>query len=373
MKSLFSAVGTYFKRCDLVLLSIAVVTSLMGLAAVYSATLSFDRSKFVIVQSAAILIGIAAFFIVGLIDLDRVGDLWPAAYILNLLLLLSLKFFGIGGETTGNNSWINLGVISVQPAEIGKIIFIFTFARHIYVLRDRLDYFSSVLQLIIHALSTAGFVYIFSDDLGMCIAYLMIFVIMLFASGISMKIFLPMCAAGAASLVPLWMFFLKSYHKLRIIVLFNPEASPKIAYNGIQSMIAAGGGKLFGYGFLKGPQTQYGILPSKHTDFIFSSICEEWGFIGGIVIIAMLTFLVWRMFYDASETYDRFSYLMCIGIGGMFMIQILINIGMSLGIMPVIGLTLPLVSYGGTSVATMYVALGIVSGFKMRKRPDRLR
>ena len=373
MKALFKATAAYIKKCDLMLLAIAVTASLMGLVAVYSATLSMGSDKYMIVQAAAIALGCIGFFIITLFDLDRFGDLWIWAYLFNLVFLFSLRFLGTGGETTGNNSWIRFGPIGIQPAEIGKLIFIFTFARHIYVLRDRINRPSSVLQLIFHALSTAGFVYIFSDDLGMCIIYLMIFIIMFFASCISMKWFLSLCAGGLASLAPLWMFVLKPYHKYRILVLFDPDINPDIAYHGIQSMIAVGGGKLFGYGYLQGPQTQYATLPEKHNDFIFSTICEEWGFIGGVAVILVLCLLVWRIYHDAFEAYDRFSYLVCIGIGGMFMSQILINIGMCLGIMPVIGITLPFFSYGGTSVVTCFGALGIVCGLKMRERPERLR
>jgi rod shape determining protein RodA len=195
---------------------------------------------------------------------------------------------------------------------------------------------------------------------------------MLFASGLPMKLFTSLCLLGGASLVPLWRWFLKDYHKLRILVLFDPEVSARIAYNGIQSMIAVGGGGLFGYGFLKGPQTQYSVLPAKHTDFIFASIAEEEGFIGAMLVIALLSVLVWRVFWSASQVHDRFSFMMCVGIGGMLMSQILINVGMCLGVMPVIGITLPLISYGGTSVVTTFAALGLVCGVKMRQRPERL-
>lgn len=377
MKAKLTALKNYLKKCDLVLLAIALVLSAIGVVAIYSATRYLPKvsnpNKLIIVQCGAIVIGVAAFFIASLIDLDRFGDLWPAAYVLNLVMLLSLKFLGEGGESTGNNSWIRFAGIGIQPAEIGKLIFIFTFARHIYVLRDRLDSLAALIQLSVHALVTIGFIYIFSGDMGMCVVYLIIFVFMLFASGIPMKLFIPFCLLGCGAAVPLWMFGLKTYHKDRILVLFNPDVNPKIAYNGLQSMIAVGAGQLFGCGYMKGSQTQYGILPAKHTDFIFASICEEWGFIGGVTVIAVLTLLVWRVLYNASQSYDRFSYLLCIGVGGMLMAQVLINVGMCLGIMPVIGITLPLTSYGGTSVVTTFAALGIISGIHSRQRPDRLR
>ncbi len=372
MKKVLRSAKEYLQKCDLTLLAMALIISCVGLAAIYSAAYSYHRPKFLIVQGAAAALGVCAYFVVSLIDLDRFGDLWPAALVLNLLMLFSLRFLGEGGESTGNNSWIRFGPIGVQPAELGKIIFVFTFSRHIYSLRDRMDSLGSLAQLLAHALVTAGFVYLFSDDLGMCVVYIMITVIMLFASGLPMKLFAPLCLLGGASLVPLWRWFLKDYHKLRILVLFDPEVSARIAYNGIQSMIAVGGGGLFGYGFLKGPQTQYSVLPAKHTDFIFASIAEEEGFIGAMLVIVLLSVLVWRVFWSASQVHDRFSFMMCVGIGGMLMSQILINVGMCLGVMPVIGITLPLISYGGTSVVTTFAALGLVCGVKMRQRPERL-
>ncbi len=372
MKTLSANIFAFIKKCDLMLLAMAVATSCVGLLAVKSATLSFDTNRFLIVQGGAIVLGIIGFFVVSLIDFDQFGDFWPAAFVFNLAFLFSLVIFGTGGETTGNNSWIRFAGIGVQPAEVGKLIFTFTFARHIYKLRDRINQTSSVVALMLHALITAGFVFIFSDDLGMCIIYILMMAAMLFASGMSFKWLGPIFVSGCVALVPLWMFVLKDYHKLRVMVIFNPEASAKIAYNGIQSMIAVGGGQLMGYGYGAGPQTQFGFLPAKHTDFIFASFAEEWGFVGAGLLLLLLCIIVWRIFYGGYQCNDRFSYLVCVGLGSMMMFQIMINVGMCLGIMPVVGLTLPFVSYGGTSVLSMFLALGMVSSVRLRQRPDRL-
>ena len=138
-------------------------------------------------------------------------------------------------------------------------------------------------------------------------------------------------------------------------------------------MMTVGGGQLTGQGYLNGLMNQHNRLPSKHTDFIFSTICEEWGFIGAMAVLLILTFLVWKIFIDAGRADNRFGYLMCIGIGAMFMVQILINVGMCLGIMPVIGLTLPFISYGGSSIITLYACMGIVSSVKAKTLPSWLR
>ena len=377
MTTLLSSLWDYIKKCDLGLLFIALLLSAVGLTAIYSAAQAMDGgSRFIMIQGLAIVIGLFAYFLVSAVDLEKFGDFWIWAYVFNLLFQLSLIFLGTAGET-GNRSWIRLdklGIpLGIQPAEIGKLIFIFTLSRHIYILKDKLDSLIALGQLTAHTMVLVLVISVISSDLGMCLAYLGIFVFMLFASGLSMKIFLPLCAAGGAALVPIWMFFLKGYQKVRILVLFDPSVDPDIAFNGLRSMMTVGSGQLRGQGYLKGLMTQHNRLPSKHTDFIFSTIAEEWGFIGAMVVLLILTFLVWKIFLDAGKADNRFGYLMCIGIGAMFMVQILINVGMCLGIMPVIGLTLPFISYGGTSVMTMYAALGMVSGLQMRKRPDRLK
>ena len=377
MKTLFQSLWEYIRKCDLGLLLIAFLLSGIGMVAIYSASLTLaGSSRFIMIQGLAIAIGIFAYFFVAAVDLEKFGDFWLYAYLFNLLFQFSLLFLGTAGET-GNRSWIRLdklGIpLGIQPAEIGKLIYIFTISRHMYILRDKLNTLKALMQLGAHTLILVAVIYVISSDLGMCLAYIGIFIFMLFASGISMKIYLPLCAAGAAALVPIWKYFLKGYQKTRILVLFDPSVDPDVAHNGLRSMMTVGGGQLTGQGYLNGLMNQHNRLPSKHTDFIFSTICEEWGFIGAMAVLLILTFLVWKIFIDAGRADNRFGYLMCIGIGAMFMVQILINVGMCLGIMPVIGLTLPFISYGGTSVMTMYAALGMVCGLQMRKRPDRLK
>ncbi len=378
MKVHLRSLWEYIKKCDLGLLAIALVLSVIGLAAVYSATRTLNSNKYMYVQTLAVGLGILAYFIISAVDLDKFGDFWMWAYLFNILLQLSLIFLGTEGNT-GNRSWIrlqDLGIpipLGIQPAEIGKLIYIFTLSRHMYILRDKLDRLTSLVQLAAHTLILVGVIYLTSSDLGMCVAYMGIFVFMLFASGISMKIFLPLCGAGCAALVPVWKFFLKGYQKTRILVLFDPSVDPVVAYNGLRSMMTVGGGRLTGQGYLQGAMNQHARLPEKYTDFIFATICEEWGFIGAVVVLVIFSFLIWKILHDASWADNRFGYLVCVGISSMLMVQILINVGMCLGIMPVIGLTLPFISYGGTSVMTMYTALGMVCGLQMRKRPDRLR
>ncbi len=194
---------------------------------------------------------------------------------------------------------------------------------------------------------------------------------MFFASGISLWWLGGIAAVGAAAVPILWRF-MGEYQQLRILVVFDPSLSPQYSWHAKQSMIALGNGGMFGQGFTQGSQVQSGVLYAKHTDFIFSTAGEEFGFLGCAVILLLLFALVLRIFLDAGRTGSHLGSLVCIGIGGMLLTQVLINVGMCLGIMPVIGLTLPLLSYGGTSVLTTLTSLGLVSGFVARKRPSRL-
>ena len=278
---------------------------------------------------------------------------------------------GTAGDT-GNRSWIRFGGIGIQPAEFGKIIFICTLACHIDRLKDRINSVKAIVQLTLHFLLTVAAVYIPSKDLGMAVAYVFIFAIMMFSSGLSWK-WIGGITAGAVAVSPLVWRFLGDYQRNRILVLFDPAIDPSIYYQTDQSILALGAGQFLGSGYMQGRQTQYNILPAKYTDSIFSVIGEEFGFVGCCVVIVLLGTLVLRLFYNASQCDNRFSYLICAGMASMFTIQILINIGMCVGVMPVIGLTLPFFSYGGSSLVTMFLSLGIVAGFVLRQRPAWLR
>ncbi|MCX7614812.1 MAG: rod shape-determining protein RodA [Clostridiales bacterium] len=360
------------RHADLYLLFLALLSSGFGMVLIYSATRSFDTNRYVIIQFAAILVGLLVYIIISFLDIDLFSRIWVWLFLINLVLLASLAVLGVGGETVGNNSWIRFAGIGIQPAEIGKIIFIFTLSQHITLLRDRLNRLSSLFQLALHTMIIAGFVYIFSGDLGMTLAYPFIFLVMLFAAGLANR-YIIIGTALSLGIAPLiWKFFLKDYQKSRILVVFNPSLDPAKAYHALQSKIALGAGQLTGRGFLQGRQTQYSVLPSKHTDFIFSVAGEEFGFIGCMIVIGLLSLLILRIFYVAYKSSSGFSYLVCIGIGGMLFFQTFVNIGMCVGITPVIGLTLPLFSSGGSSIVTTFTALGIVSGIRMRGQPKWL-
>lgn len=370
---MFRAIYTYFKKTDKILLFLSIISSVYGLVLINSATASYDTNQFIIIQGSAIIIGLISFIIVSLIDVDHFGIAWRFIFFLNLALQCSLLVFGVGGDTTGNNSWLRFGGIGIQPAEIGKILFIFSFSMHVSLLRERMNHIKYLIRLLIHAGIVFGTVIFTSNDMGMAIAYAIITVVILFIGGLSMKWFYA-AAIAVLALVPIvWNFVLAGYQKLRILVIFDPTLDPDKAYQGLQSQTAIGAGGFTGSGYLEGSLTQFGGLPAKHTDFIFSVAAEEFGFVGAVAIIILLSLLIIRLFFVCFIAPTDFGSLICAGIGGMFLFQSVQNILMCLAITPVIGLTLPFFSYGGTSIVTMYLAVGIVSGIRMREVPDHLK
>jgi rod shape determining protein RodA len=207
----------------------------------------------------------------------------------------------------------------------------------------------------------------------MIVVYLFIFLFMLFASG-AMLVWFFAAAGAVAAAAPLVWNHLGEYQKMRILVVLDETLDPLgYGWQAARCKLAIGGGKIFGQGLFNGTQTQHGILPAKETDCIFAVAGEELGMIGCIVIILLLLTIIIRCFYVASRARNGMGSLICVGIASMLIFQTLENIGMCLGVTPVIGITLPFSSYGGTSIVTMYVAMGIISSIKMRQLPDWLR
>ena len=243
--------------------------------------------------------------VASLIDLDRIATAWKVVVIRNFLLQCSLFVFGEAGDT-GNRSWIRfdkLGIpLGFQPAELGKILFIFTFSRHMYELRERKNSLAAIFALMMHALGIAGIVFVTSSDLGMVIMYLALTIILLFAGGISLGWIAGISALGATGFAVLWPY-LPDYQRLRILVVFEPDLSDKYAYQAKQGMMAIGSGQISGSGFMSGRLTQASSgLPAKHTDFIFATVGEEWGFIGSVFRIVLLAAIVLRICYDSART-----------------------------------------------------------------------
>jgi len=354
-------------KVDIWLLLCSIFASLFGIFAINSASWSLDgHLRFVLVQSAAFVIGLIAMTMVIYFRytyLEKIRYLIFSAGIGMLLLVLT-----IGKLSHGMQGWISLGPVTIQPSEIAKVCFIITLSVHLSKVKEKLNKPSVVLLLCLHLLSYILPV-LLQPDFGTAMVFAVIFAFELFFAGISRKYIIGVISLVAVASPAVWLF-LADYQKKRIISFFNPENDPTgSGYHVLQSKLAIGSGQLFGRGYIKGPQTQSGYLPEKQTDFIFSVIGEEAGFIGALFITLLLIIIVYRCFDNArSCSHDSFGELLCIGVGAMFFFHIIENVGMCLGIMPITGIPLPFISYGGSNLVTSFLCIGLVQSVRMRRR-----
>lgn len=360
----------YLKNTDFYLLGLALLCSVYGMILVHSATMTTGSSRYIIIQAAATGIGLVAYVIMSLIDLEMMSKWWKVFVIINIVLQCLLIPFG--DERGGQRNWIDLGVFSLQPGELGKLLFVFTFAAHLSEVRGQISELRGLLPLFGHVGLLMLVIELTSKDSGMAIAYFMMALVMMFAAGLSLKWLGAGVGVALLSIPILWNFVLRDYQKNRILVLLDPSIDPQTAYQTTQSKTAIGSGLMSGQGIGNGAMTQMNLVPEKRTDMIFSVAGEELGFIGSLLIVLLLGLLIARLFYIGYRASTTFSSMMAIGIGGMFLFQTFMNIFMCIGLLPIMGLTLPLFSYGGTSVVTMYAALGIAAGVRMREKPSWL-
>lgn len=370
------SVTNYIKNTDLYLVAIALLCSAYGMVLIYSATLNpaswqDGSTRNLFIQGAAIILGLGAFVIMSLIDLETMSGWWKIFVLINIGLQM-LLFTPLGTEVNGQRAWLDLGVTSLQPGELGKLIFIFTLAAHISEIKEHISEWRGLFVIALHTLIMMAAVVIASGDTGMAIQYFMIALIMLFAAGLSLKWLAIGAGLGVVSIPILWNFVLQGYQITRILVLFDPSIDLDASRQATYGKIAIGSGQMTGQGLTHGTMTQMQLVSENHTDYIFSVAGEELGFIGCMLIIGLLTLLILRLFYVSYRASTTFSSLLAVGVGGMFLFQTFMNIFMNVGLLPVMGLTLPFFSYGGTSVLTMYAALGITAGVRMREKPSWL-
>ncbi len=353
-----------FKNLDPILTFLALISAFVGLVAIYSATNSMGTPRLVIIQAVALIIGFICLTLISNVDYELFMDANKYIFIGNILLLVLVLFIGMGKESTGTKGWIDLGPVSFQPAEVVKLGFILTFSNHLLAVKKDINYIPTLLGLVLHV-GIFVFLIMLQPDLGTAMVFVFIFLSMLFIAKISYKYIIGFFVTLAV-LAPLFWFFkdkiLSPYQVNRLLVFFDPYRDPTgSGYNVIQSEISIGSGQFFGKGFLQGTQNQLEYLPAKHTDFIFATIGEEWGFVGCIVVVALLASVIIRCIYIASTAKDEYGSFICIGIASLFLFHVLENIGMCIMLMPVTGIPLPFISYGGTSLLTSMMAIGFAN------------
>ena len=376
MRKLLPKILDFTRRADMVLFTLCMICAILGLIVIDSASATLENpARFVIVQTVCLLIGVGLFVLFTIIDLDIIADKWIILVAFEIALLLALFIFG-EDDGTGNKAWIRFGAIGVQPSEVIKVVFIVVMAKHIAYLKNykNLNSIISMGQLMIHCVMIVGMLVVISGDLGSALVYLFVFIAMIFAAEVKFYWFL-IGFAGIAAFTPVfWTQILKDYHRDRIMAPYVATIDPLevgIKWQSSQSKIALANGQTWGTGLYNGPITQSLKLPEKQTDFIFSVIGEELGMIACIAVFALLMAIIIRCIYIGIKSRNTMSMLVCFGVAGSLIFQTFENIGMCIGIAPIIGITLPFLSYGGSSMFSMLAAVGLVSGVKYRPKPER--
>ncbi len=334
---------------DLPLLACLLLLSSFGAAVILSVAPNLFPT-----QVFFYLLGLGLYFLFSRIDYRIYKNLSRHFYVLGVLLLILTLI--LGSESRGATRWIVIGSFQLQFSEILKPIFVLALASFFSEFRGArfTDYLKALF------LSLLPMLLVFKQpDLGTAIVYLSGFALMVFASGASL-LFLGASILVALILAPVGWYFLADYQRTRLLSFIAPNFDPQGAsYNALQAVITVGSGMMFGKGLGLGTQSQLAFLPEKHTDFIFATLAEEFGFMGGSILLLVYFFLLWRIFSAVTRSHDLFATLILIGLGTFLLTQVFINAGMNLGILPITGITLPLFSYGGSSILATMVSLGI--------------
>ncbi|SEO27320.1 rod shape-determining protein RodA [Propionispora vibrioides] len=352
--------------------SVIIVTSLIILvsliiigSATHINTPSEDRYWYVQRQGIFALMNVIFIFVMLHFDYKSLAKFGNTLYGINLVMLLAVMF--VGQSALGAQRWIQIGPISLQPSEFSKLIMIISLASLLDKKMGKLNSFKEIIPVFLYV-GIPFLLVLKQPDLGTSLVFLAILFGMIFVAGINSKHLLLIFSAAAA-FMPIFWHFLKDYQKMRLTVFIDPNVDPLgSGYHIIQSKIAIGSGMLFGKGLFAGTQSQLNFLPENHTDFIFAVIGEELGFVGAVIILLLYFFLLYRGIKIAGLAKDNFGTLLATGITSMLTFHVLVNVGMTAGIMPVTGIPLPLMSYGVSSLTTNMISIGILLNIYMRRQ-----
>lgn len=365
----------FFHKGDMILLSLCLAASGMGLALIYSATRYTGSNRFVMVQAVGIAIGLVCYGLLTLVDIELFTEkTWWGMALFNVLIMLAIIPLGTDGGT-GNKNWIPLpGLpVNIQPNELVKLFFVILLAFQMDRLKDHelLSHPGGVVSLAGHTLFFAGLNLVITGDYGMSLVYILIFIIMAWCAGVKWWWF-ALGGAGAVGAVAFLWGHLPEYIKNRVMVIFLRNDPQGAGWQQEHSVLAIGSGGTTGQGYLQGFQTQRGSIPAQYTDEIFAVCGEEFGMVGCVVMVLLLAAIIFRCFWVGRHAASPVTALVAMGYGGMFLCQTVVNVAMCLYVFPVVGLTLPFFSYGGTSIITLFIAAGMVSSVKAREVPSWL-
>lgn len=340
-----------------------------GLVVLSSATHAQITGNYWQIYKQGSAFGLGVLMIIGILlfDYNFLGKYYKALYIVSLLLLAIILVPGIGATRGGARSWLNLGPLDFQTSELVKLTFILSYAKIVESKKGKLNNLKEIMPVVIYAVPFIGLLFA-QPDLGTAIVFSCIIAGMLFTAGLDIKL-IKRCIVAVLVTLPLMYLVMAPHQKERIDAFLHPDDPTKKGnYQVMQSMIAIGSGGVTGKGLYNGTQNQEGFLPVQESDFIFAVIGEELGVVGMAAVIGLYALFLTRMIYIAKEAKDFYGTLIVVGVMSMFAYQIIQNIGMTVALIPVTGVTLPFISYGGSSLLTSLANLGLVLNVCMRRK-----
>ncbi|MDD3428701.1 MAG: FtsW/RodA/SpoVE family cell cycle protein [Oscillospiraceae bacterium] len=360
-------IGKYFGRTDCIFLLLCISCSVLSVLSLCSISISLGdiEMRTAVVQGAAAAVGLAAAIIISNIDYRNIAQMWPFHVAFAWGLVVLTYFIGYAPAGTSNRAWIELPLgLSLQPTELAKISFILTLALHLYTIRGHINELPNLIKVGLHVLGPVGLILVLQKDAGTALIFLIIGAAMVFSARLSYKYIISALVLVGIGLPAVWFLdsgekIIKSYQRGRILALFYPDNPiyKEIMYQQKQGLISIGSGQILGRGFF---DTNHYAVPLAHNDFIFSYIAQTMGFVGAIIVLVLLFSIVIKGYATAVRSEDELGSYICIGVSTVFLSQTIINVGMNLSVLPVIGITLPLFTAGGTSVSMLYLCIGLV-------------
>ncbi len=365
MKKFFSLAKQFVSETNKLLLFLIVVTSAFGIIMVHSTTrfMLTDGEKMhrdAVVMLIAAVLGIIIALIISAIDYELIMKLWPIIGVACVILMIITLVFGAAPEARPDSKcWLKFGSIYFQTSELVKIGYVITFSMHLELLKDKINNFKSLVFLGIHALIPVGLV-VLTGDMGSALVFIFMTIAMLYFAGLHIGYFAAGGVLLAAASPLIWLYVFSEYQRTRFLALFKPEQFADESFQQLRGLNALGSGGLTGQGLFKGTYTQNGLVPESENDMIFTAIGEETGFIGCILCLGLLFIIVLEMIKIGKNSREFSTQLACYGIASMIASQVVINVGMVLMLLPVIGITLPFFSAGGSSTLCLYIGVGLV-------------
>ena len=370
MKRIWYSIVDYIRESDKLMIFITLAASLYGCLMVLSSTRYTGSTRQFITQLVGVCLGMMAATLLSIIDYRRLMRIWPIVAAIGLIPVILTFFIGFAPSGTDDKAWLMLpGNITFQPSELLKIAFIVTYATHIKAVQEDINSFKNLFLLAMHGAVPVGLIHLQGDD-GTAIIFMCIMLSMLYAGGVKARYFIILFAAIVVAIPIIYFVVMNDDQRARVLTLFNPESDLQgIGWQQWRARIALANGGFFGAGLFKGPLTQVAGVPKGYNDFIFVSIGEELGLLGCFATLLLLSGMCLRSLKIGKIAHDNSGRLICTGFFAMIAFQTIINVGMSTSLLPVIGITLPFFSAGGTSLCCLFLGVGLVLSVYRHRNP----